>query len=92
MSLSLTTVSQQEERPIRQILYLGNLLETCHFQSFWVRCTLTRSHPHGLTSAHPHMLVHNSKMYLILKYVCRMSLMSIFVLFFFEVFNEFPQH
>ncbi|KAG9331314.1 hypothetical protein JZ751_019505 [Albula glossodonta] len=29
-------VSQQEERPIRQILYLGNLLETCHFQSFWV--------------------------------------------------------
>ncbi|KAL6468430.1 hypothetical protein MHYP_G00241070 [Metynnis hypsauchen] len=25
----------QEERPIRQILYLGNLLETCHFQSFW---------------------------------------------------------
>ncbi|MBN3285686.1 EIF3K factor, partial [Polyodon spathula] len=26
-----------EERPIRQILYLGNLLETCHFQSFWVR-------------------------------------------------------
>lgn len=33
---SLTTVSQQEERPIRQILYLGNLLETCHFQSFWV--------------------------------------------------------
>lgn len=36
--LSLTTVKQQEERPIRQILYLGNLLETCHFQSFWV-CT-----------------------------------------------------
>ncbi|NXQ63492.1 EIF3K factor, partial [Anthoscopus minutus] len=27
--------SQQEERPIRQILYLGELLETCHFQSFW---------------------------------------------------------
>lgn len=27
---------QQEERPIRQILYLGELLETCHFQSFWV--------------------------------------------------------
>ncbi|ELK26077.1 PREDICTED: eukaryotic translation initiation factor 3 subunit K [Myotis davidii] len=23
------------ERPIRQILYLGNLLETCHFQAFW---------------------------------------------------------
>uniref|UniRef100_A0A8B9HCL1 Eukaryotic translation initiation factor 3, subunit K n=1 Tax=Astyanax mexicanus TaxID=7994 RepID=A0A8B9HCL1_ASTMX len=29
----------QEERPIRQILYLGNLLETCHFQSFWVSHT-----------------------------------------------------
>lgn len=28
--------SQQEERPIRQILYLGDLLETCHFQAFWV--------------------------------------------------------
>lgn len=28
--------TQQEERPIRQILYLGELLETCHFQSFWV--------------------------------------------------------
>ncbi|NWS07239.1 EIF3K factor, partial [Motacilla alba] len=27
--------TQQEERPIRQILYLGELLETCHFQSFW---------------------------------------------------------
>ncbi|NXY21214.1 EIF3K factor, partial [Atrichornis clamosus] len=27
--------SPQEERPIRQILYLGELLETCHFQSFW---------------------------------------------------------
>ncbi|NWI10732.1 EIF3K factor, partial [Crypturellus soui] len=26
---------RQEERPIRQILYLGELLETCHFQSFW---------------------------------------------------------
>ncbi|NXB16344.1 EIF3K factor, partial [Rhagologus leucostigma] len=26
---------QQEERPIRQILYLGELLEPCHFQSFW---------------------------------------------------------
>uniref|UniRef100_A0A8C6NJF8 Eukaryotic translation initiation factor 3 subunit K n=1 Tax=Nothobranchius furzeri TaxID=105023 RepID=A0A8C6NJF8_NOTFU len=24
--------THQEERPIRQILYLGNLLETCHFQ------------------------------------------------------------
>ncbi|NXC45735.1 EIF3K factor, partial [Penelope pileata] len=29
------TPPQQEERPIRQILYLGELLETCHFQSFW---------------------------------------------------------
>ncbi|KAI1229586.1 hypothetical protein IHE44_0011777, partial [Lamprotornis superbus] len=27
--------AHQEERPIRQILYLGELLETCHFQSFW---------------------------------------------------------
>ncbi|ELV13963.1 Eukaryotic translation initiation factor 3 subunit K [Tupaia chinensis] len=26
---------KQEERPIRQILYLGDLLETCHFQAFW---------------------------------------------------------
>ncbi|XP_077174625.1 eukaryotic translation initiation factor 3 subunit K isoform X1 [Paroedura picta] len=26
---------EQEERPIRQILYLGELLETCHFQAFW---------------------------------------------------------
>uniref|UniRef100_A0A3B5LSQ6 Eukaryotic translation initiation factor 3 subunit K n=1 Tax=Xiphophorus couchianus TaxID=32473 RepID=A0A3B5LSQ6_9TELE len=30
--------THQEERPIRQILYLGNLLETCHFQSFWFMC------------------------------------------------------
>ncbi|XP_027286334.1 eukaryotic translation initiation factor 3 subunit K-like [Cricetulus griseus] len=28
--------AHQEERPIRQILYLGDLLETCHFQAFWV--------------------------------------------------------
>ncbi|XP_005692432.1 PREDICTED: eukaryotic translation initiation factor 3 subunit K isoform X1 [Capra hircus] len=27
--------AHQEERPIRQILYLGDLLETCHFQAFW---------------------------------------------------------
>ncbi|NWS87107.1 EIF3K factor, partial [Toxostoma redivivum] len=33
-SLDLPKI-QQEERPIRQILYLGELLETCHFQSFW---------------------------------------------------------
>ena len=55
--VSLTTVSQQEERPIRQILYLGNLLETCHFQSFWVRThTHTRTHTHKSinTPAHTH--------------------------------------
>lgn len=34
--VSLDARGQQEERPIRQILYLGELLETCHFQSFWV--------------------------------------------------------
>lgn len=33
---SLMNPIQQEERPIRQILYLGELLETCHFQAFWV--------------------------------------------------------
>uniref|UniRef100_A0A8D0GWT7 Eukaryotic translation initiation factor 3 subunit K n=1 Tax=Sphenodon punctatus TaxID=8508 RepID=A0A8D0GWT7_SPHPU len=27
--------AHQEERPIRQILYLRELLETCHFQAFW---------------------------------------------------------
>ncbi|KAB1274673.1 Eukaryotic translation initiation factor 3 subunit K [Camelus dromedarius] len=27
--------AHQEEWPIRQILYLGDLLETCHFQAFW---------------------------------------------------------
>uniref|UniRef100_R4GCW5 Eukaryotic translation initiation factor 3 subunit K n=2 Tax=Anolis carolinensis TaxID=28377 RepID=R4GCW5_ANOCA len=27
--------AHQEEKPIRQILYLGELLETCHFQAFW---------------------------------------------------------
>ncbi|XP_072464473.1 eukaryotic translation initiation factor 3 subunit K [Notamacropus eugenii] len=27
--------ARQEEQPIRQILYLGDLLETCHFQAFW---------------------------------------------------------
>lgn len=36
----LTRSSQQEERPIRQILYLGELLETCHFQAFWVSVVL----------------------------------------------------
>ncbi|XP_044527092.1 eukaryotic translation initiation factor 3 subunit K isoform X1 [Gracilinanus agilis] len=27
--------AHQETQPIRQILYLGDLLETCHFQAFW---------------------------------------------------------
>lgn len=36
---------QQEERPIRQILYLGELLETCHFQSFWVILAQGGGHP-----------------------------------------------
>uniref|UniRef100_J3SFF8 Eukaryotic translation initiation factor 3 subunit K n=1 Tax=Crotalus adamanteus TaxID=8729 RepID=J3SFF8_CROAD len=27
--------AHQEESPIRQILYLGELLENCHFQAFW---------------------------------------------------------
>ncbi|XP_048474388.1 eukaryotic translation initiation factor 3 subunit K [Rhincodon typus] len=27
--------AHQEERPIQQILNLGDLLETCHFQDFW---------------------------------------------------------
>ncbi|XP_069765752.1 eukaryotic translation initiation factor 3 subunit K [Narcine bancroftii] len=27
--------THQEERPIQQILNLGDLLETCHFQDFW---------------------------------------------------------
>ncbi|XP_077578727.1 eukaryotic translation initiation factor 3 subunit K [Stigmatopora nigra] len=27
--------AHQEKQPIKQILYLGNLLETCQFQSFW---------------------------------------------------------
>ena len=35
---ALNASPQQEERPIRQILYLGDLLETCHFQAFWVTC------------------------------------------------------
>ncbi|XP_027797194.2 eukaryotic translation initiation factor 3 subunit K isoform X1 [Marmota flaviventris] len=33
--VSAPGLGQQEERPIRQILYLGDLLETCHFQAFW---------------------------------------------------------
>ncbi|KAB0365589.1 hypothetical protein FD754_009745 [Muntiacus muntjak] len=35
--------AHQEERPIRQILYLGDLLETCHFQAFWVPVTASSS-------------------------------------------------
>ncbi|XP_054867955.1 eukaryotic translation initiation factor 3 subunit K isoform X1 [Amphiprion ocellaris] len=48
-AVSLTTVSQQEERPIRQILYLGNLLETCHFQSFWTSLEENRELIDGIT-------------------------------------------
>ncbi|XP_016359138.1 eukaryotic translation initiation factor 3 subunit K-like [Sinocyclocheilus anshuiensis] len=47
--VSLTAVSQQEERPIRQILYLGNLLETCHFQSFWASLEENRDLIDGIT-------------------------------------------
>ncbi|MCI4391086.1 hypothetical protein PGIGA_G00130260 [Pangasianodon gigas] len=39
----------QEERPIRQILYLGNLLETCHFQSFWASLEENRELIDGIT-------------------------------------------
>uniref|UniRef100_A0A8C1JSN0 Eukaryotic translation initiation factor 3, subunit K n=1 Tax=Cyprinus carpio TaxID=7962 RepID=A0A8C1JSN0_CYPCA len=39
----------QEERPIRQILYLGNLLETCHFQSFWASLEENRDLIDGIT-------------------------------------------
>uniref|UniRef100_A0A673MHI1 Eukaryotic translation initiation factor 3, subunit K n=1 Tax=Sinocyclocheilus rhinocerous TaxID=307959 RepID=A0A673MHI1_9TELE len=46
--------THQEERPIRQILYLGNLLETCHFQSFWVH-THTHTHTHTLMLLHFYM-------------------------------------
>uniref|UniRef100_A0A671RB58 Eukaryotic translation initiation factor 3 subunit K-like n=1 Tax=Sinocyclocheilus anshuiensis TaxID=1608454 RepID=A0A671RB58_9TELE len=41
--------SSQEERPIRQILYLGNLLETCHFQSFWASLEENRDLIDGIT-------------------------------------------
>ncbi|OWK51046.1 Eukaryotic translation initiation factor 3 subunit K [Lonchura striata] len=40
----------QEERPIRQILYLGELLETCHFQSFWLRVWMSK---YGWTEPEP---------------------------------------
>uniref|UniRef100_A0A8C7WCR4 Eukaryotic translation initiation factor 3 subunit K n=1 Tax=Oncorhynchus mykiss TaxID=8022 RepID=A0A8C7WCR4_ONCMY len=41
--------THQEERPIRQILYLGNLLETCHFQSFWSSLEENREFIDGIT-------------------------------------------
>uniref|UniRef100_A0A3Q2Y6K6 Eukaryotic translation initiation factor 3 subunit K n=1 Tax=Hippocampus comes TaxID=109280 RepID=A0A3Q2Y6K6_HIPCM len=41
--------THQEERPIRQILYLGNLLETCHFQSFWSSLEENRELIDGIT-------------------------------------------
>uniref|UniRef100_A0A8C1ZU61 Eukaryotic translation initiation factor 3 subunit K n=1 Tax=Cyprinus carpio TaxID=7962 RepID=A0A8C1ZU61_CYPCA len=41
--------THQEERPIRQILYLGNLLETCHFQSFWASLEENRDLIDGIT-------------------------------------------
>uniref|UniRef100_A0A674NVM4 Eukaryotic translation initiation factor 3 subunit K n=1 Tax=Takifugu rubripes TaxID=31033 RepID=A0A674NVM4_TAKRU len=41
--------THQEERPIRQILYLGNLLETCHFQSFWTNLEENRELIDGIT-------------------------------------------
>ncbi|XP_071396126.1 eukaryotic translation initiation factor 3 subunit K isoform X3 [Centroberyx affinis] len=41
--------THQEERPIRQILYLGNLLETCHFQSFWTSLEENRELIDGIT-------------------------------------------
>uniref|UniRef100_A0A8C9UZX8 Eukaryotic translation initiation factor 3 subunit K n=1 Tax=Scleropages formosus TaxID=113540 RepID=A0A8C9UZX8_SCLFO len=41
--------THQEERPIRQILYLGNLLETCHFQSFWASLEENRELIDGIT-------------------------------------------
>ncbi|XP_030632391.1 eukaryotic translation initiation factor 3 subunit K isoform X3 [Chanos chanos] len=41
--------THQEERPIRQILYLGNLLETCHFQAFWASLEENRELIDGIT-------------------------------------------
>uniref|UniRef100_A0A3B3S2J7 Eukaryotic translation initiation factor 3 subunit K n=1 Tax=Paramormyrops kingsleyae TaxID=1676925 RepID=A0A3B3S2J7_9TELE len=41
--------THQEERPIRQILYLGNLLETCHFQAFWSSLEENRELIDGIT-------------------------------------------
>ncbi|XP_049581520.1 eukaryotic translation initiation factor 3 subunit K [Syngnathus scovelli] len=40
---------QKEERPIRQILDMGNLLETCHFQSFWKTLEVNRELIDGIT-------------------------------------------
>ncbi|XP_061918103.1 eukaryotic translation initiation factor 3 subunit K isoform X2 [Entelurus aequoreus] len=41
--------AHQEESPIWQILYLGNLLETCHFQSFWTSLAKNRELIDGIT-------------------------------------------
>ncbi|XP_028680557.2 eukaryotic translation initiation factor 3 subunit K [Erpetoichthys calabaricus] len=41
--------SHQEEGPIGQILYLGNLLETCHFQAFWQNLEENRELIEGIT-------------------------------------------
>ncbi|XP_030890446.1 eukaryotic translation initiation factor 3 subunit K isoform X3 [Leptonychotes weddellii] len=45
--------AHQEERPIRQILYLGDLLETCHFQAFWAGARV-----HAPTSDLPAKVLH----------------------------------
>ncbi|EAW56804.1 eukaryotic translation initiation factor 3, subunit 12, isoform CRA_b [Homo sapiens] len=44
--------AHQEERPIRQILYLGDLLETCHFQAFWSLPLSPSLECNGVISAH----------------------------------------
>ncbi|XP_077467557.1 eukaryotic translation initiation factor 3 subunit K isoform X2 [Stigmatopora argus] len=41
--------THQEEQPIKQILYLGNLLETCQFQSFWAGLENNRELIDGIT-------------------------------------------
>ncbi|EDQ90703.1 uncharacterized protein MONBRDRAFT_15993 [Monosiga brevicollis MX1] len=35
---SLLTVESQQQRPIQQLMYLHQLLESCRFAEFWVRC------------------------------------------------------
>lgn len=55
--------AHQEERPIRQILYLGDLLETCHFQAFWVTSlgpqgrVVTRLCRKGCWKSRPHTFI-----------------------------------